>query len=128
MTNKAKQRVCPVEQAGGLDNKLRKLLQNPQKILKPYVKNGMTVLDLGCGPGLFSLEIAKMISDLGKVIAADLQAGMLDIVKRKIEGTELEQRIELHRCKENCIELKEKVDFVLAFYVVHEIPGKDNLF
>ena len=47
-------RVCPVEIADGLDNRVRRLLQNPQRILGNYVKEGMTALDLGCGPG-FSL-------------------------------------------------------------------------
>jgi hypothetical protein len=31
--NTKKQRVCPVEHAGSLDNKIRKLFQNPEKIL-----------------------------------------------------------------------------------------------
>jgi hypothetical protein len=41
--------VCPVELAGSLDNKIRRWLQNPQKILASYLKEGMTVLDIGCG-------------------------------------------------------------------------------
>jgi ubiquinone/menaquinone biosynthesis C-methylase UbiE len=83
-------KICPVELAGGLDNSLRRLLQNPQKILKPYIKKGMVVLDLGCGPGFFSIEIAKLLMGSGEVIAADLQEGMLDRVSKKIKGTALE--------------------------------------
>jgi len=128
MNNDKDKRICPVERAGGLDNSVRKLLQNPQRILKPYIHEGMTVLDLGCGPGVFSIEIAKLLGDSGKVIAADLQEGMLDKVSLKIKGTKLEQRITLHKCKEESIDLTEKVDFVLAFYVVHEVPDHDNLF
>ncbi len=62
----SKSKVCSVELAGGLDNKFRRFLQNPQKILKPYLKEGMTVLDLGCGPGFFTIEIAKMIGSFRK--------------------------------------------------------------
>ena len=126
--NSINNRVCPVEAAGGLDNKFRKWLQNPQKILRPYIKNGMTVLDLGCGPGFFTIEMAKMLSDSGKVIAADLQEGMLDKVRKKINGNSLEEKIELHKCQEDSIGLKEKVDFVLAFYMIHEVPDHDKLF
>jgi len=90
MSNEKNKRICPVEYAGGLDNSVRRLLQNPRKILKPYIHQGMTVLDLGCGPGFFSIEIAKMLKDTGKVIAADLQEGMLEKVNKKIKGTELE--------------------------------------
>ena len=88
----------------------------------------MTVLDLGCGPGFFSVELAKMVGSSGKVIAADLQEGMLQIVRDKIKGTELENRITLHKCENNKIGLTVNVDFVLAFYVVHEIPDRDKLF
>ena len=48
-------RVCPVELANSFDSKIRKWLQNPRKILSPYIKEGMTVLDIGCGPGFFSM-------------------------------------------------------------------------
>lgn len=128
MTHEKKQSICPVERAGGLDNSFRKLLQNPQKLLKQYIHDGMTVLDLGCGPGFFSIEIAKMLNDSGKVIAADLQQGMLEKVIRKIKGTKLEQRIKIHKCGEDNIGLTEKVDFVLAFYMIHEVPNQELLF
>ncbi|MDD2303100.1 MAG: class I SAM-dependent methyltransferase [Prolixibacteraceae bacterium] len=128
MATKAKKvSVCPVEIAGGLDNSIRRFLQNPQKILKPHIIPGMKVLDMGCGPGFFTIEIAKLLNGSGKVIAADLQNGMLEIVSHKIMGTELEQIIQLHQCQSESIGLTEKVDFVLAFYVVHEVPNPDNL-
>ena len=121
-------RVCPVAISGSLDNSLRKLLQNPQKILQPYIGKGMTVLDLGCGPGFFSIEIAKMLAGSGKVIAADLQEGMLEKVYKKIKGTELSQMVEIHICQEDKIGVTEKVDLVLAFWVIHEVPDQDRLF
>jgi len=126
--SKENKKICPVEKAGGLDTSFRKLLQNPQKILKPYIKDGMTVLDFGCGPGFFSIEIAKLLVEPGKVIAADLQEGMLDRLRQKIKGSELENRITLHKCQEERIGLYEKVDFALAFYMIHEVPDQTKLF
>jgi ubiquinone/menaquinone biosynthesis C-methylase UbiE len=87
----------------------------------------MTVLDLGCGPGFFSVEIAKMVSDSGKVIAADLQDGMLEKVNKKIKGTVLEPRITIHKCQEDKIGVTENVDFVLIFYMIHEVPDQGSL-
>ena len=123
-----KNRVCPVELAGSLDSKIRRWLQNPQKILSPYIKEGMTVLDVGCGPGFFSIEIAKMVGKSGKVYSADMQEGMLQKIKSKIKGTELENIIELVKCEQDKIIVPEKVDFILAFYMVHEVPDKERLF
>jgi ubiquinone/menaquinone biosynthesis C-methylase UbiE len=128
MSKGSNKSICPVEKAVGLDNSVRRFLQNPQKIVAPYIHNGMTVLDLGCGPGFFSIEIAKLLIDSGKVIAADLQEGMLEKVRQKIKGSKFEQRIFLHKCKEESIDLKEKVDFVLAFYMIHEVPDQDKIF
>jgi ubiquinone/menaquinone biosynthesis C-methylase UbiE len=123
-----KNRVCPVELAGSLDNKIRKWFQNPQKILAPYIKEGMIVLDIGCGPGFFSIELAKMVGKTGKVYSVDLQEGMLQRIKSKIHGTELEDRIKLIKSEEDQINIPEKVDFILAFYMVHEVPNKSRLF
>lgn len=128
MTKSKNNSVCPVERAGGLDNSVRRFLQNPKRIIRPYIRTGMTVLDLGCGPGFFTTEIAKMLLGKGKVIAADLQKGMLEKVRQKITGTELEKLIELHHCQDDIIGVTEKVDFVLAFYMVHEVPDQDKLF
>lgn len=128
MENGKNRTICPVERAGMLDTPLRKLFQNPQRILKPHIKAGMTVLDLGCGPGFFSIEIAKMLNGSGKVIAADLQDGMLEIVNKKIQGTELEQRIEIHKCGNSEIGVTQKVNFILAFYMIHEVPNQEKLF
>ena len=128
MSKEMNSRTCPVELAGGLDNSVRKFLQNPQKLLKPFISKGMTVLDLGCGPGFFSIEIAKMLLDSGKVIAADLQVGMLEKISKKIKGTELERRIEIHKCEDTKVGVTENVDFVLAFYMIHEVANQELLF
>jgi len=126
--NDDKNRVCPVELANSLDSEIRRWLQNPQKILSPYVKEGMKVLDVGCGPGFFSVELAKMIGAHGKVYSVDLQEGMLQKLRDKIYGTPLERIIQLIKCDKDEIVIPEKVDFILAFYMVHEVPDKDRLF
>ncbi len=88
----------------------------------------MTVLDLGCGPGFFSIEMAKMVGASGKVIAADVQEGMLEMVKRKIENTDLRSTIELYQTPRDKIGLAVKFDFILIFWVLHEIPDQLALF
>lgn len=69
-----------------------------------------------------------MVGPSGKIIAADLQQGMLDLVRKKIKGTNIESRIELHKCEEDRIGITEKVDLVLAFIMIHEVRNKEKLF
>jgi len=88
----------------------------------------MTVLDIGCGPGLFTVAMAQMVGKSGRVIAADLQDGMLERLRDKIHGTALEERITLHKCPEGRIGVSDNVDFALAFYMVHEVPNQEEFF
>lgn len=122
-----KERICPVRHAGVLDNKIRKWIQDPRKILGPFIESGMTVLDLGCGPGYFTIPIAEMVGRSGKVIAADVQDGMLNIVQEKIKGTDLKNRVHVHKCGKDGIGYSGCVDLVLAFYVIHETPEPESI-
>jgi len=88
----------------------------------------MTVLDIGCGPGFFSIDMAQMVGKSGRVIAVDLQEGMLQKLRTKIQGSELGERIRLHKSEASKIGLSEKVDFALSFYVVHELPNQSDFF
>lgn len=124
MSTDKKNRICPVEHAGLLDFNIRKLFQNPKKILQPYINEGMTVLDLGCGPGFFTMEMAKLVGKTGKVIAADLQEGMLAIVRKKIQNSAMADIVKLHLCRPEGIGLSEKFDFILVFYMLHEVPDQ----
>ena len=82
------------------------------------------MLDVGCGPGFFSIEMAELVGESGIVIAADLQDGMLQKLRKKIRGTELEKRITLHQCEKDRIGVATAVDFVLVFYMFHEVPNQ----
>jgi len=120
------ERICPVEKAGHLESRFRKWGQNPNKILRNYVKEGMTALDLGCGGGFFSIPMAEIVGESGKLIAVDVQEGMLEKLKNKIKGKEIEKRIMLHKNEEDEIGISEKADFILAFYVLHEVPNQNK--
>ena len=69
------------------------------------VQPGDTVVDLGCGGGFFSVALAKMVGEKGRVIAVDLQAEMLAITRDFASKKGVSNRITLHHCKENDIGL-----------------------
>ena len=114
--------VCPVWMAHTFDNRLRKLFHNPKKLFHEYVKEGMTVMDIGCGFGCFSIGLAKMVGKNGKVYSVDLQKGMLDRLLKRAKKSGVAEIIQTYRCSENKIGIKDKLDFALAFWMVHETP------
>ncbi|MHB8118108.1 MAG: class I SAM-dependent methyltransferase [Methanothrix sp.] len=118
--------ICSWKIAFVLDNPIRRLIHNPQKILGGYIEPGQTVLDIGCGPGIFSIAMAKMVGELGKVIAVDVQEEMLQILRKKAAQQGLESRIVTHKSDPDRIGISEKVDFALAFYMVHELPNAET--
>jgi ubiquinone/menaquinone biosynthesis C-methylase UbiE len=123
-----KDRVCPWWLAYTFDNPLRRLFQNPDRILGEYVRPGGTVLDIGCGMGYFSLSMARLVGTKGKVIAADLQPQMLKVVMRRAERAGVQSRIQTHLSRPDSLGVNELADFVLAFWMVHEVGDKAAFF
>ncbi len=119
--------VCPWWGGYFLDNSLRRLIHDPKTILGPYVKPGMTVMDVGCGMGLFSIAAAKMVGDQGRVIAVDLQEKMLGVLRRRAERAGVADRIETHKCEQNRLGVDAQADFALGFMMVHEVPDQGRL-
>ena len=50
----------------------RRWVQDPEEIVKPYVRRGSTVLDIGCGMGYFTIPLAGLVGEEGQVIALDI--------------------------------------------------------
>ena len=103
--------VCTWWIAYTFDNPLRKLFHNPAKIFRDHIKEGMTVVDVGCGMGYFSIGMAKLVGANGKVIAVDLQQKMLDVMQRRARRSGVADRIIAHRCGSNSLGLRESADF-----------------
>jgi ubiquinone/menaquinone biosynthesis C-methylase UbiE len=118
--------VCPPSCCITFDNPVRRLFQNPYKILRPYIKPGWTILDVGPGMGYFTIPMAKMAGDTGKVIAADIQPEMLEGVRRKATKESVSGRIKLHQSKPESLDINEAIDFCLTFWMVHEVPDRQR--
>jgi len=120
--------VCPWWLAYTFDNSIRKLFHNPEKILRPYLQEGMTVMDVGCGMGYFSIGMAKIIGTKGRVFCVDLQPKMLEITQKRAGRAGMAARIVPHRCGPDKVGLQEKFDFILVFWMAHEVPDQKAFF
>lgn len=109
---------------------MRHWFQNPRRILRPHVKPGQTVLEVGTGMGFFTLPLAEMVSADGRVIGVDCQERMLDTLRRRAERRSVADRIETRGCRDETLEVRdlaETVDLVLAFNVVHEAGDPERM-
>jgi len=113
--------TCPWWLGYALANPFRRIMHEPEKILAPFVREGMTALDLGSGMGFFSLAMARLVGAQGKVICVDLQQKMLEALHKRAERAGLAERIRLQRAALDDIHVIGPVDFALAFWMAHEV-------
>jgi FkbM family methyltransferase len=125
---KMAEHICPWWLGYWLVNPFRKFIHDPVAILSPYVKEGMQVMDIGSGMGYFSLPLAKMVGEKGRVHCVDVQPQMLKRLEKRALKKGLRQRLLLHLVSTKRLDMHEyrgQIDFVLAFAVVHEVPDKE---
>jgi ubiquinone/menaquinone biosynthesis C-methylase UbiE len=120
--------VCPWWLCWTFDNAIRKLFHNPYKILSSLVHDGDIVVDIGCGMGYFSIPIAQLVGEHGRVIAVDLQSMMLGAVRSRAEKSNVSPRITTHQASLSSLAIQGQVDFAIAFWMVHEVPDRAQLF
>ena len=69
-----------------------------------------------------------MVGKSGRVVAVDLQEGMLQKVRDKVRGTEVEGNVVLHKAEEDRIGVSGSFDLVFLFYMVHEVADRGAFF
>lgn len=118
------QHIYSAEKSDRLDSTFRRYIQNPFKILNKHVNAGMTVLDLGCGTGYFTIPLSNLVGPSGSVIAVDCQKEMLLKLKAKIKNNISLQNIMLYQNFPESLGKISNLDFVMAAYVFHELPNQ----
>ena len=98
-----------------MDNFIRRLISPPEKMSR-LVRAGNVVADLGCGPGYFTIPIAKVVGLAGKVYAVDSDQRSIQVLGTKSEAQGLGSVIEAHATSAADVKYipTECVDFVLA--------------
>jgi ubiquinone/menaquinone biosynthesis C-methylase UbiE len=84
------------------------------------VKRGMTVCDMGCGNGFYSLQLAKMVGEKGSVLGVDIQPEMLKLLRERMEKQGIENVTPILGSLHNPHLPKGQVDLILLVDVYHE--------
>ena len=123
--------ICPPWVGRLLLSPLRSLFENPKKILGPFVREGMVVLEPGCAMGYFTLPLARMVGSDGKVIAVDIQPEMLASLDRRARKSGLTDRIDIREAGPEGLgieDVAQSADFCTLIHVAHEVPDQNRLF
>jgi 2-polyprenyl-3-methyl-5-hydroxy-6-metoxy-1,4-benzoquinol methylase len=115
--------VCPWWIGYLLASPIRKLGENPKTILGHLVEPGMTVVDIGCAMGFFSLPLARMVGEDGRVVCVDVQPRMLATLTKRARRKGLDHIIKTRACTQESLGLDDlagRADLALAVHVVHE--------
>ena len=107
--------------ADWLDRAERQQEEDPQFALRLMkVAEGSTVADIGAGSGYYTVRLARLVGPKGRVYANDLQPGMLDLMRRRLEREKL-ANVELVLGTDSDPRLPpESLDLALMVDVYHE--------
>ena len=103
----------------------REAALKPEKLLRDLgLSEGMTIADIGCGPGFFTIPAAKIVGEHGHALAADIQGEMLSTVRsRALEHGLNNVRIVKTNDREIPI-ASGSCDYVLLAFTLHEIDHR----
>ena len=105
------------------------LIHNIQRDLKKIpLKEGMVVVDYGCGPGRYTLPVAQLIGPKGKVFAVDIHPLAIKMIKEKVARESL-TNIELVLVDSYDTGIQgSSIDLVLLLDTLHMINDRQTLF
>lgn len=116
----------PWQFASLLDHPARLAYRNPSETLGLFgFAAGMTVLDLGCGTGLFTVEMARMVGPDGTVHGVEIQGPLLEMTRARLLEAGFQDRCVLHHAGAYALPLdNHSVDLAVAIATIGEIPDR----
>jgi ubiquinone/menaquinone biosynthesis C-methylase UbiE len=99
------------------------LFVNPySRLSKAGLQTGQKVLEVGCGPGFFTIPAAKIVGKEGFVYTLDLNPFAVEYVKRKVDKSGLANIEVMYADAAKTGLPNESVDIAFLFSVIHAFP------
>ena len=122
--------IASIIEARVLASDFRRKLQPQEKIVEwSGIKPGMTVLELGCGSGVYTIVLGRAVGNQGKLYVVDMQQAMIERLRIRLEKPEYSEFTNIETGLANAYELpfaNESIDLVVMVAVLPEIPDKDR--
>jgi ubiquinone/menaquinone biosynthesis C-methylase UbiE len=113
-----------------LDSWHRRKMEPPREVIeRSGIKPGMQVLEIGCGSGAFTVDVARAVGETGKVYGLDIEEKMLAQLKKKLSRPENSDIKNIEMVNKSAYELPFEdgsMDVVYMVTVFQEIPDKNR--
>jgi ubiquinone/menaquinone biosynthesis C-methylase UbiE len=91
------------------------------------IKPGQTVCDIGCGNGFYTLQLARLVGEKGRVLAVDIQSEMLRMLKERAKEAGVENIEPIHGTPVDPRLPAGSVDLILLVDVYHEFSHPEQM-
>jgi len=91
------------------------------------VKRGMSICDMGCGNGFYTLQLAKMVGDKGHLYAVDIQPEMLKFLNERADKQGVKNVSPILGTLTNPRLPAGKIDLILCVDVYHEFSHPEQM-
>jgi ubiquinone/menaquinone biosynthesis C-methylase UbiE len=91
------------------------------------IEKGMNILDLGCGTGWATLQIASRLEGTGRVLGLDLSERMLEQAERKLTNLGY-ANVEFVLQSASALDYEGDFDYVLSTNAFHHFADKRDVF
>jgi len=110
-----------------IDNPIRRRMQPPRKVVEWInMQNGMQVLEIGPGPGTFTIEAAKQLGKNGKVYAVDIHPKLISKLKNRLEKEKIINVAAIVASGRNLPFPKNIFNRIFMITVLAEIPDREK--
>ncbi|MHA1593131.1 MAG: class I SAM-dependent methyltransferase [Candidatus Baldrarchaeia archaeon] len=110
-----------------IDNPLRRRIQSPRKIIDWMGLSPNTViLEIGAGPGTFTIEAARRIENERRVVALDVQPAMISVLVKKLEKEKMTNVESIIGSALSLPFLDDSFDGSFMITVLGELPDKSE--
>jgi len=118
--------VFPYQMAFTLLIPLRNIFLSPKQLIKRLeIKDSLQVMEVGPGPGYFSIPIAKKLTS-GRLVLADIQQRMLDYAKKRIDKKGL-TNVDYYLCDGTTFQFSNQTfDRIFMVTVIGEVEHKED--
>ncbi|MBN1160829.1 MAG: class I SAM-dependent methyltransferase [Dehalococcoidales bacterium] len=96
-------------------------------IARMSIEKGMNVLDLGCGTGQGTIDIALKLEGTGNVIGIDLSEKMIEQAKKKLDNFK-SKNVKFMVGSIGSVDYQDYFDFVFSTNAFHHFENKESIF